>query len=1013
MTIGNWKVKLGVSLAVVFAAVTAEACSAILVGRKASATGQVIVGHNEDNGPGPMCHSWVARTDDHLGYFWSELPGSNTGDMFLNECGVIVFSNSAGKSREKGAAADILVDGGVWYEIRKSVGERARTAREGVKIAAELVRTRGYSDSGRIYTIADRDEAWMIQIVRGRHFAAARCPDDAIAIMPNFYTLHDLTKFDPADAFASPDIVDYAKAQGWYDGKGAFDFAKAYQDPTWYRHPNSSARYRNMAESLLGRPWTGEDFPFCIVPGRKIGAADLRTALSLHAPGVTVNPHEAGEGKGNVCRASTLESIVCAFGEEPRDVVLDAAWGCPCEKGYTALRPLAGRGESAGGAKWIAYPGDYALWTGNALQSRRLKKGGPHPPCWTAYAAHPQVDFRRKVKLAKPVKAKVEVKGSVVFLGFSPELGYTSGDYEFPAGEYTICARIFDQGEPPAIRIEGEGLVTDGSWTADWRSGWAFEDPAPQAETFDADPCASPLVTEAPVALACEKSRGRLFADLGKEDFGFLTLTGVQGRGRVLVNYGESEPEAREEDLRRADVWERVGVVPGDNRLPVSRGWRYVNVIPETDGVRLGGLSFARESYPIRRFGSFRCDDERLNEIWRMSERTLHLTLREIPVEGAKRDRWTWSGDAVQSFLMNYYLYGEPKVVRDALWYIRGGDPVVQHIDTIMDYSFYWFVAIDDYRLFTGDRTFLAQVYPRMLSLLAFIEGRLDEAGRPHDRTGDWMFIDWAAEPLHNTGGVTSFETILLARAYEATASVGEEIGADAKKVAAFRAKASALRAWVLPTFWNEKRGGLMHLLKDDGAMDDQFTRYPNIFGILHGYFDAAKTGRVVRDVLLNDGVMKLQTPYMRFYELEALCRVGKQEKVLSEIRSYWGGMLDEGATSFWELYNTDEKGLAKYAMYGRPYGKSLCHAWGASPAYLLGRYVLGVEPVKPGFAEYVVRPAPGGLGFVEGEVPTPTGTVRVKVDRGRVTVTGNGGKGTLRWRGRTAAIAPYATVEL
>ena len=341
--------KIAVSLiSLLLAAVTAEACSAILVGRNASVTGRVIVGHNEDNGPGPMRHSWVARTGGHLGFFWSELPGSNTGDMFLNECGVIVFSNSAGKSREKGADADILVDGGVWYEIRDSVGRHARTAREGVKIAAELVRTRGYSDSGRIYTIADRDEAWMIQIVRGRHFAAARCPDDAIAIIPNFYTLHDLAKFDSADSFASPDIVDYAKAQGWYDGKGAFDFAKAYQDPTRYRHPNSSARYRNMAESLLGRPWTGEDFPPCIVPGRKIGAADLKAALTLHAPGVTENPHEAGEGKGNVCRASTLESIVCTFGEEPRDVVLDAAWGRPCEKGYTAFRPLAERSARIG-----------------------------------------------------------------------------------------------------------------------------------------------------------------------------------------------------------------------------------------------------------------------------------------------------------------------------------------------------------------------------------------------------------------------------------------------------------------------------------------------------------------------------------------------------------------------------------------------------------------------------------------------------------------------------------------
>ena len=168
-----------------------------------------------------------------------------------------------------------------------------------------------------------------------------------------------------------------------------------------------------------------------------------------------------------------------------------------------------------------------------------------------------------------------------------------------------------------------------------------------------------------------------------------------------------------------------------------------------------------------------------------------------------------------------------------------------------------------------------------------------------------------------------------------------------------------------------------------------------------------------MKDVLLNDGVMKLQTPYMRFYELEALAKYGLRELVLGEIRSYWGAMLDEGATTFWELYNSDEKGAAKYAMYGRPYGKSLCHAWGASPAYLLGRYFLGVEPTKPGFAEYTVAPDPAGLRMMEGAVPTPTGVIRVRVENGTAVVTGNGGRGVFRWNGKSVPVAPRATVRL
>ena len=100
----------------------------------------------------------------------------------------------------------------------------------------------------------------------------------------------------------------------------------------------------------------------------------------------------------------------------------------------------------------------------------------------------------------------------------------------------------------------------------------------------------------------------------------------------------------------------------------------------------------------------------------------------------------------------------------------------------------------------------------------------------------------------------------------------------------------------------------------------------------------------------------------MRFYELEALCALGEQDAVMKEIKAYWGGMLKEGATSFWEKYNPEEIGTQHLAMYGRPYGKSLCHAWGASPVYLLGKYYLGVKPVKEGYKEFAIAPVLGGL---------------------------------------------------
>ena len=411
---------------------------------------------------------------------------------------------------------------------------------------------------------------------------------------------------------------------------------------------------------------------------------------------------------------------------------------------------------------------------------------------------------------------------------------------------------------------------------------------------------------------------------------------------------------------------------------------------------RLETLRWSASCRARRAGGAFRCSDEELNRIWEAAADTLELTCREIFIEGVKRDHWVWSGDAVQSLLMNYYLAGDYEGCRDTLWCVRGKDPVAMHLNGIMDYSFFWFDAVATYVLYSGDTRFLEQARPRMESLMEWIELRLDANGRPANRVGDWVFIDWAPEKLHNTGGVCSFEMMLLARAYEAMAL--------SDKAAAFKAEVKRL-------FWDDSNGCLMHLLKNDGTLDAQVTRYPNIFGLKWGYFDEAQKSQVVERVMLDDAVMKIQTPYMRFYELEALCGLGMQTKVLREIKSYWGGMLREGATSFWELYNPAEKGDAHLAMYGRPYGKSLCHAWGASPVYLLGRYFLGVEPTAAGFAKYDVRPDLGGLKWIEGKMPTRAGDIEVSVKDGRVAVKGNGGEGTLYWRGKTAQIPPNATI--
>ena len=139
--------------------------------------------------------------------------------------------------------------------------------------------------------------------------------------------------------------------------------------------------------------------------------------------------------------------------------------------------------------------------------------------------------------------------------------------------------------------------------------------------------------------------------------------------------------------------------------------------------------------------------------------------------------------------------------------------------------------------------------------------------------------------------------------------------------------------------------------------------------------------------MLLNDDVYAITTPYMKFYELMALCEAGRFTQTEEYMKSYWGGMLELGATSFWEQYDPKKTGTEHYEMYSLKYGVSLCHAWGAGPLLLLGKYYLGVRPTAPGYQKFVVEPHLIGGNKISGQVPTPSGVISVEMTDKEVVV--------------------------
>jgi hypothetical protein len=133
-----------------------------------------------------------------------------------------------------------------------------------------------------------------------------------------------------------------------------------------------------------------------------------------------------------------------------------------------------------------------------------------------------------------------------------------------------------------------------------------------------------------------------------------------------------------------------------DSTMELTKAFRYI-FIKKSPAVSFKEVSMLYEYMPEKERGNFRCSDEQINQIYDVAKYTFQLNTREFFIDGIKRDRWIWSGDAYQSYLMNYYSFFDSPAVTRTLLALRGKDPVTSHINTIMDYTFYWFLGIYDY----------------------------------------------------------------------------------------------------------------------------------------------------------------------------------------------------------------------------------------------------------------------------------------------------------------------------
>jgi hypothetical protein len=467
--------------------------------------------------------------------------------------------------------------------------------------------------------------------------------------------------------------------------------------------------------------------------------------------------------------------------------------------------------------------------------------------------------------------------------------------------------------------------------------------------------------------------------DFGTELHGYVELF-VPGRDDkrdtpVRVRFGESASEAMSElgvkgsqnDHALRD--QRI-LLPWMGKIRVGpSGFRFVR-IDALDPKQPVSLVQVRAVLVIRDLpqpGSFRCSDPRLNRIWQTGAYTVQLNMQEYLWDGIKRDRLVWIGDMHPEVSTINAVFGFNEVVPRSLDFTRDRTPPDQWMNGISSYSMWWVLIHEQWWLHHGDRDYLAQQGPYLRTLLARLAALVGPDGR--EKLEGWRFLDWPSSS--NPVGVTAGVQALLVMTLRAGVRLLRELGDGPATIEAAATRAQAV------------------------VLDANGSKSGAALQVLSGQRDA----REVATRILKPGGAQGVSTFYGYYVLKALGRAGEIPTALKLIRTYWGGMLDRGATTFWEdfdlawlkgsgrideLPKRGEKDLhgdhGAYCYEG--FRHSLCHGWASGPTAWLSEYMLGIRPLAPGCARVQVAPQLGNLRWVEGCYPTPRGPIQVRHER-------------------------------
>jgi len=423
------------------------------------------------------------------------------------------------------------------------------------------------------------------------------------------------------------------------------------------------------------------------------------------------------------------------------------------------------------------------------------------------------------------------------------------------------------------------------------------------------------------------------------------------------------------------------------------QGFRYVMVLVRSasDDIEVLGVKAKVVGFQSRAAGTFSCSDETLNKIWSVGTATLNSTIHGTFIDAPGGEQAQYISDAMIQSWAAYHVRGDYALAGNSIECFVKSQYETGELNSVApsglfqvlpDYSLLWVVWLQRHIIYSGDTRLLNRIFDSVRKLLNYYDNLAIRSDGPlgdlTSVTGAYCFLDY--DDAIDRSGISTGLNALYCRALVSASWLAEQL--EQQDIAdEWQHRAESVAAQIRELTWNEE----YRLFADsyhDGLPSENYSWQSNVLALYGGLAEAKDYPAIWNRLFDKEPpyekfcVPEYNNPFFKFYVLDVAFSLGKGPWALELIKHYWGGMIDAGATTWWELFDPALPQQAERIV-------SKCHGYGVAPNGFLITELIGIRPLEPGMSRVVFNPLiTTDVTWAKAQIPTNYGRISVEWKR-------------------------------